>query len=749
MRTGLTALLLFILTLSISSTGHSQIDPCIASSAYKIVVLGSSTAAGTGPSTPDSTWVNRYRNYLQSINPANEVVNLAVGGYNTYRIMPTGFVPPPNRPNPDDVRNITAALAESPDAIIVNMPSNDVALNFTYTEQMFNLDTIVQIATAASVPIWICTTQPRNFSAAQAQLQWDLKDSILAQFAPNVIDFWTNIATPSYFIDPIYDSGDGVHLNDAAHNILESRVIAANILQNAYTPPANPDPAILNISPYVLSICGDFLSAFYVEFLNFGPNDSLPVSVYLEFSEDQFGIIDSSTYNFPNGLEPCSLDTLQIFGNTFYTGDYTATAIISSVSNSNYTNDTLTFEFSTLGHPMWSPHNDTLCEPDYAVLSVTIEPQDTAIWYPDAMSPIPIAYGSTFQTPLITSTSDWYVEIVRGDLHYSDNLFTTNNSNINFNGIMFDLIGHEDIYIDSFDVKINTTGTQIVEIYQKSGSHIGFESDPSAWTLVDAVSVDVLDPTIQTHVPFPSFFIPQDDTVGIYVKLGNSASNLSYQSLSSPLTRSTNEMTMITGSGVNFSMTNSYYPRDWNGRVYYHYGERLQGDCYSGRFPVTAYLSEIPFESIQDTIIDIQDTLLITSTSGMSNYEWTDGSTGSSYEFVASQFGNGIHFVTVSAYDSLGCFHMDTVIVGVADLVSVDELALNISVSPNPTTGIVQFSNPTIDYVEIFSVEGKFIERMHPINGIIDISLFQSGYYYLRFPPEARTQDHPILKIDQ
>ncbi len=153
MLNGFSTFLLFFASFLISSTGFSQVDPCIEASTFKIVVLGSSTAAGSGPSTPDSTWVNRYRSYLQSINPANEVINLAVGGYNTYRIMPTGFTPPPNRPNPDIVRNITAALAESPDAIVVNMPSNDVASNFTYTEQMFNLDTIAQIASAASVPI--------------------------------------------------------------------------------------------------------------------------------------------------------------------------------------------------------------------------------------------------------------------------------------------------------------------------------------------------------------------------------------------------------------------------------------------------------------------------------------------------------------------------------------------------------------------------------------------------------------------
>ncbi|MDG1657241.1 MAG: SGNH/GDSL hydrolase family protein, partial [Crocinitomicaceae bacterium] len=189
-------LLLFTVLAMSLSTGwlKAQTNPCVSLDSFKIVILGSSTAAGTGPSSPDSAWVNRYRDYLQSINPANDVINLAVGGYNTYRIMPTSFIPPPSRPLPDPARNITAALALNPDAIIVNMPSNDVAAGYSYAEQIFNFDSIITVSGTGSVPIWICTTQPRNFSLAQQQLQWDLKDSIIALYSPNVIDFWSSIA---------------------------------------------------------------------------------------------------------------------------------------------------------------------------------------------------------------------------------------------------------------------------------------------------------------------------------------------------------------------------------------------------------------------------------------------------------------------------------------------------------------------------------------------------------------------------
>ncbi|MEO1448111.1 MAG: SGNH/GDSL hydrolase family protein, partial [Bacteroidota bacterium] len=111
-------------------------QPCWSSQSLHIVVLGSSTAAGAGASPVDSAWVWRYRHYLQSINPANQVSNLAVGGFTSYRIMPTGFVPPASRPSPDTTHNITTALTLAPDAIIINLPSNDVSSGYTVAEQL-------------------------------------------------------------------------------------------------------------------------------------------------------------------------------------------------------------------------------------------------------------------------------------------------------------------------------------------------------------------------------------------------------------------------------------------------------------------------------------------------------------------------------------------------------------------------------------------------------------------------------------
>lgn len=201
-------------------------------SAKAIVVVGSSTAAGTGASTPDSSWVGRYRTYIRSFDTTAQVVNLAIGGYTTYDVMPTGYVPPPNRPSPKPNNNISAALAYRPAAIIVNLPSNDVAYGYGVEEQLANYDTLATRTGGRNVPIWIATSQPRNIADPVVRDRLRVvKDSILARYGNRAIDVWNGLAAPDGTILPQFNVGDGIHLNNAGHRLIYERVVAANIWQ--------------------------------------------------------------------------------------------------------------------------------------------------------------------------------------------------------------------------------------------------------------------------------------------------------------------------------------------------------------------------------------------------------------------------------------------------------------------------------------------------------------------------------------
>jgi lysophospholipase L1-like esterase len=195
----------------------------------RVVVLGSSTAEGANANPISNSWVNLYAAYLSTSIPGSEVVNLAVGGYTTFNIMPTGSIPPGSwnqaAYQPATGRNITAALALNPDLIIVNMPTNDCAVQVPLDVQMQNCAAIVREAAAHNVPVWITTSQPRNLSPAPLLLLRGLFQLTYEAFPDRAIDFWTGLADSSGYILPEYNS-DGTHMNNAGHAVLFDRVVA-------------------------------------------------------------------------------------------------------------------------------------------------------------------------------------------------------------------------------------------------------------------------------------------------------------------------------------------------------------------------------------------------------------------------------------------------------------------------------------------------------------------------------------------
>jgi lysophospholipase L1-like esterase len=725
-----------------------QNDICLGSQDFKIVVLGSSTSAGSGASTIDSAWVNRYREYLQSINPNNEVVNFGVGGYNTYRIMRTGFIPPPGRPNPDIVRNITAAINESPDAIIVNMPSNDVSLGFSYIEQMDNLDSIVEIADLNNIPIWICTTQPRNFADTnKLNLQWEVKDSIYAHFNPYTIDFWSTIAMPDYTINPTYNSGDGVHLNDLGHGLLFQRVVNTGILDSLFEAPTFSDFAILDVVP-TFSPCGDSITTVEIILGNVGTDNF--DSTYIYFSSENTISMNSfaDSILLIAGLASCESDTLQFILDTYSAGTYETVTSVWNSLDSNSINDSLFLNFGASGHPDLVLIGDTLCDDGQADLIATVNVQDTVFWYDDFFAINPIGFGPSFTTTLIDTTTSFYAQAVRGNLFYVDDLHSTLNSTINWNGTMFDIVAHEELFIDSFDVKINSLGMQAVEIYFKSGTYQGFELDLTPWTLLDTAAVNVLIDSVWTSVPIGNLHLFQDDTVGIYIQMANPNSRLSYTSVSNEQVRSTPELTMVSGSGISHNYSDSYYPRDWSGGIFYHFGEKPLGDCATDRLEVLAYVSEIELNSGNDTIIDITDTLWVNATPGMTSYNWSIGGSNSSVEIIAADLGIGIHYIDVYAFDSLNCDHYDQFIVGVANLVGVDELAAGIKIYPSPTSGWIKIDAPEQGNVSFHSIDGSEVYPPKSNGKSYDLSQFANGVYTIRIESEYKVTTNKIIKTD-
>jgi lysophospholipase L1-like esterase len=185
---------------------------------FRVVVIGSSTPAGTGASSYANSWVGLLDAWLGTVNANHQVINLAEGGYDSRDFRADG-----STPLPDANRNITRVLELNPDMIIVNLPSNDIGQGIPIATTISYFNEMKALADAAGALFYVTTTQPRSsFDATLRALLRDEATAIRNEFTTNVIDIYDDLKDNDIDLGllPAYDSGDGTHLNDAGHNVV-------------------------------------------------------------------------------------------------------------------------------------------------------------------------------------------------------------------------------------------------------------------------------------------------------------------------------------------------------------------------------------------------------------------------------------------------------------------------------------------------------------------------------------------------
>jgi lysophospholipase L1-like esterase len=602
------ALLGFLFILSVSNLSFAQqdsLDNCVKAATFKIVVIGSSTAAGSGASNIDSSWVGRYRNYMESLNPANEVINLARGGYHTYKLMPSNYVPPSTRPEPDTARNITQAISLEPDAIIINLPSNDVSLGYGVIEQLVNFDTIVSHALRANIPIWVCTTQPKNYSNPDlVQQQIDLRDSIFARYRDYAIDFWSGMATPEGMIDPLYDF-DGTHVNDLGHALLFRKVIDKKLPWTLLANVPATDFSPIAILPTDRITCNDKPIEFQVVVQNFGSQPSgiteLHWATFLEGYERGTNL--RSGVLAYNSKKACTADTFLI---GHQGGDLHNTIEFWTISStdSDHTNDTLRYSFQVKPNPeIYTEAYKNACGPSDFVFNAQASNFDSVYWYADENSLAPIATGTTFQTGNVSENETYWVEAVKNLFIYEKSLATDTAINRDWNGVALDVIAKQDLTLNSVDIPIASTGQRAINIYIRNGSHVGKTDDQGSWTFykLDTLSISVSGDW--TKVDLDDISMASGDTLAFYFTMDLSSSNLHYNASGLNEHFENDELEMLNGTGVAFGFGQLYFPRTFIGQFNYTLSYYDPEGCKSERIPVKATVENLQLTIPQDLFV--------------------------------------------------------------------------------------------------------------------------------------------------
>lgn len=195
-----------------------------------IVILGSSTAQGFGANPIDSSWAKKLQVAVNKTTLAN-FINLAYEGYTTYNVLPSNCIIH-GKPTPDTARNITKALLYKPNLVLISLPNNDIAANYTNMEILSNFQRLTHVLDSVKVPYIIFGTQPRDFSAATERMQLKtLNDTLKSVYSYHVNDFLMSLSTSTYSIKSTMEYGDGIHLNNAGHTVIFNSTLQHPILK--------------------------------------------------------------------------------------------------------------------------------------------------------------------------------------------------------------------------------------------------------------------------------------------------------------------------------------------------------------------------------------------------------------------------------------------------------------------------------------------------------------------------------------
>jgi len=157
----------------------------------------------------------------------------------------------------------------------------------------------------------------------------------------------------------------------------------------------------------------------------------------------------------------------------------------------------------------------------------------------------------------------------------SGSLTTTFAGGNGFAGNTFDIqnIGAAPITITGWDAHLDAVGgTHTVDIYWRTGTSLGFEGDPTGWTLLGSDTAVVgAGSGNPSAVSMPPFTIQPGELFGFYLWVASYPSSGIDYTNGGPTTYSNSEISLTTfyGKGDPAFTGDSFFPREWNGTVYY------------------------------------------------------------------------------------------------------------------------------------------------------------------------------------
>ena len=146
-------------------------------------------------------------------------------------------------------------------------------------------------------------------------------------------------------------------------------------------------------------------------------------------------------------------------------------------------------------------------------------------------------------------------------------------------GNMFDIRAKTDLAITNFAVHSYAATTVTIEIRKKKtpGSCVGVQSNPAEWELIGTVTFGSQSATIPSVLPsdsFPRVLVKKGDVQSFYVTFQDITNYNRYSGGTAlgAIFKQNDDLDILEGYAKQYNFGSDYYPRVWNGQVFYEVG---------------------------------------------------------------------------------------------------------------------------------------------------------------------------------
>lgn len=202
------------------------------------------------------------------------------------------------------------------------------------------------------------------------------------------------------------------------------------------------------------------------------------------------------------------------------------TSLPNNKTDSVSDNDTFKVNFRYLGPAMDPTVTDVIkCGPGRAPLVAKPgNSADSLVWYDAAVGGNTIAKGkNTLSPPLNLGVNTYYVQAfkITGNMALANSMTPSTGTGTTYSGGFANLTPKTDILLDSFTLVLTANVPNATfHVYMKTGTHVGFETTPGAWTQIvtDGVArVRLVGSYYRAYIKVPEVLLTKGVTYGFYI----------------------------------------------------------------------------------------------------------------------------------------------------------------------------------------------------------------------------------------